>query len=244
MKSLSNERLCALAQNGDKDACELLLEKNYGFIRQTALEQYRSMGLDENDIGIDVDDLVQEGSIGLLNAIPLFDAGRGMKFLTYAAPAIRNAMTDCIRAALAQFEQRMVNKKDGPGFQKVYLDDVLSDDERMLRIEAIAAPYTQTPEQIYIKKEQLTELYAALDKLTAREQTYLLYRYQHMVLVDRRFVIIGISGDTVLHLKEIVGIPIHVRFRRGSKPNHQGIKVFENRPIFFENTPMAFINDD
>ena len=100
-----------------------------------------------------------------------------LKFLTYAAPAIRNAMTDCIRAALAQFEQRMVDKKDGPGFQRVYLDDVLSDDERMLRIEAIADPHTQTPEQIYIQKEQLTELYAAMDKLTAREQTYLLYRY-------------------------------------------------------------------
>ena len=120
---------------------------------------------------------MQEGSISLLNAIPLFDAERGMKFLTYAAPAIRNAMTDCIRAALAQFEQRMVDKRDGPGFQRVYLDDVLSDDERMLRIEAIADPHTKTPEQIYIQKEQLTELYAALDKLTAREQTYLLYRY-------------------------------------------------------------------
>ena len=114
---------------------------------------------------------------GLLNAIPLFDAGRGMKFLTYAAPALRNAMTDCIRAALGLFEQRMVDKKDGPGFQRVYLDDVLSEDERMLRIEAIADPHTQTPEQIYIQKEQLIELYAALDKLTAREQTYLLYRY-------------------------------------------------------------------
>ena len=67
-------------------------------------EQYRSMGLDENGIDIEVDDLIQEGSIGLLNAIPLFDARQGMKFLTYAAPAIRNAMTDCIRAALAQFE--------------------------------------------------------------------------------------------------------------------------------------------
>ena len=120
---------------------------------------------------------MQEGSIGLLNTIPLFDAGRGMKFLTYAAPALRNAMTDCIRAALGLFEQRMVDKKDGPGFQRVYLDDVLSEDERMLRIEAIADPHTQTPEQIYIQKEQLIELYAALDKLTAREQTYLLYRY-------------------------------------------------------------------
>ena len=177
MPTRSNERLCELAQAGDTAARDILLEKNLGFIHKIALEQYRSMGLDENDIGIDLDDLVQEGSIGLLNAIPLFDAGRGMKFLTYAAPAIRNAMTDCIHAALALFEQRMVDKKDGPGFQRVYLDDVLSDDERMLRIEAIADPHTQTPEQIYIQKEQLTELYAALDKLTAREQTYLLYRY-------------------------------------------------------------------
>lgn len=138
MPTRSNEQLCRLAQKGDTAARDILLEKNLGFIRKIALEQYRNMGLDENDIGIDLDDLMQEGSIGLLNAIPLFDAGRGMKFLTYTAPAIRNTMTDCIRAALAQFEQRMVDKKDGHGFQRVYLDDVLSDDERMLRIEAIA----------------------------------------------------------------------------------------------------------
>ena len=163
MPTRSNEQLCRLAQKGDTAARDILLENNLGFIRKIALEQYRSMGLDENDIGIDLDDLMQEGSIGLLNTIPLFDTGRGMKFLTYAAPAIRNAMTDCIRAALAQF--------------RVYLDDVLSEDERMLRIEAIADPHTQTPEQIYIYKEQLTELYAALGRLTAREQTYLLYRY-------------------------------------------------------------------
>ena len=115
MPTRSNERLCRLAQEGDTAARDNLLENNLGLIRKIALEQYRSMGLDENDIGLDLDDLVQEGSIGLLNAIPLFDAGRGMKFLTYAAPAVRNAMTDCIRAALALFEQRMVDKKDGPG---------------------------------------------------------------------------------------------------------------------------------
>ena len=71
----------------------------------------------------------------------------------------------------------MVDKKYSPRFRRVNLDDVLSDDERMLRIEAIADPTSQTPEQIYIKKRQLMELYAAMDKLTAKEQTYLLYRY-------------------------------------------------------------------
>ena len=177
MPTRSNEQLCRLAQKGDTAARDILLEKNLGFIRKIALEQYRNMGLDENDIGIDLDDLMQEGSIGLLNAIPLFDAGRGMKFLTYAAPALRNDMTDCIRAALGLFEQRMVDKKDGPGFQRVYLDDVLSEDERMLRIEAIADPYAMQPQSIMEEQESRRELYDALKRLTQREQTYLLYRY-------------------------------------------------------------------
>ena len=63
MPTRSNEQLCRLAQAGDTAARDILLESNLGFIRKIALEQYRSMGLDENDIGIDLDDLVQEGSI-------------------------------------------------------------------------------------------------------------------------------------------------------------------------------------
>lgn len=164
-----NERLCALAQAGDAAARELLLENNLGFIRKTALEVYEKAG----ESGLDVDDIVQEGCIGLLSAIDRFDAGRGMKFLTYAAPAIRNAMTDCARAALSQFERRL----ELDGLQRVYLDDVLDADERLLRIEAVADPNTQTPEQVVLRREQLAELYAGLDSLTAREQTWLLYRH-------------------------------------------------------------------
>lgn len=164
-----NERLCALAQAGDAAARELLIENNLGFIRKTALEVHGKAG----ESGLDVDDIVQEGCIGLLSAIDRFDAGRGMKFLTYAAPAIRNAMTDCVRAALSQFERRL----ESNGLQRVYLDDVLDADERLLRIEAVADPHTQTPEQVVLRREQLAELYAGLDNLTARERTWLLYRH-------------------------------------------------------------------
>ena len=164
-----NERLCALAQAGDAAARELLIENNLGFIRRTALEVCGKAG----ESGLDVDDLVQEGCIGLLSAIDRFDAARGMKFLTYAAPAIRNAMTDCVRAALSQFERRL----ESNGLQRVHLDDVLDADEQLLRIEAVADPHTQTPEQVVLRREQLAELYAGLDNLTAREQTWLLYRH-------------------------------------------------------------------
>ena len=164
-----NERLCALAQAGDTAARELLVENNLGFIRRMALEVYGKAG----ESGLAVDDLVQEGCIGLLSAVDKFDAGKGASFLAYAAPAIRNAMTDCMRTSLSQFERRL----EIDGLQRVYLDDVLSEDERMLRIEAIADSNTQTPEQVILRREQLTELYTGLGSLTAREQTWLLYRY-------------------------------------------------------------------
>ena len=164
-----SERLCALAQAGDAAARDLLLERNMGFVRKAALELHRQTGKSV----LDVDDLVQEGCIGLLSAVDRFDAGKGASFLAYAAPAIRNAMTDCMRTSLSQFERRL----EIDGLQRVYLDDVLDAEEQMLRIEAVADPNTQTPEQVVLRREQLAELYAGLDSLTAREQTWLLYRY-------------------------------------------------------------------
>ena len=180
--SMTNERLCALAQKGDESARELLVEKNMGFIIQTADLVYRSSSLEGSDLNIDVDDLVQEGSIGLLRAVDGFDPVRKLKFLTYAAPAIKNAMLDLVHTAQMSFEHRMATAKvkdgvEGLGLERVYLDEILPGDERLLRIEAIADPYALPPEEAFIKAETLWELYAALDKLKPREQTYLLYRF-------------------------------------------------------------------
>ena len=180
--SMTNEQLCALAQKGDEIARELLVEENMGFIVQTADLVYRSSSLEGSDLNIDVDDLVQEGSIGLLRAVDGFDPARKLKFLTYAAPAIKNAMLDLVHTAQMSFEHRMTTAKikdgvKGLGLERVYLDEILPGDERLLRIEAIADPYVLPPEQAYIKAETLWELYAALDKLEPREQTYLLYRF-------------------------------------------------------------------
>ena len=124
------------------------------------------------------DDLKQAGNLGLWKAVPKFDAARGMKFMTYAAPAIRNAMMDMVRDAFAAFEQRMVTEdKDGICYQRVSLDDVLPGEEQLRRIEAIADPYAMQPQSIMEEQESRRELYDGLKRLTQREQTYLLYRY-------------------------------------------------------------------
>ena len=175
--SMTNERLCALAQKGDEAARELLVEKNMGFIVQTADLVYRSSSLEGSDLNIDVDDLVQEGSIGLLKAISSYDKSVGVKFLTYAAPFIRNAMTDLVRASFSQYEQRMVDSENGLGLQKVRLDEVLPGEERLLRMEAVADIAAKSPEQVYEERETLRELYEGLGQISEREQTYLLYRH-------------------------------------------------------------------
>ena len=70
---MTNEQLCTLAQQGDTQAQEQLVQNNLGYIRKTANELYISVGLGDSELGIDHDDLIQEGSIGLLRAISLYD---------------------------------------------------------------------------------------------------------------------------------------------------------------------------
>jgi RNA polymerase primary sigma factor/RNA polymerase sporulation-specific sigma factor len=89
---MSNERLCIAALGGDMDAKNALVENNLRFIKRTAYEIWSAQSELNTAIGIEINDLVQEGSLGLLDCIASFKPETGNKFLTYAAPAIRNVM--------------------------------------------------------------------------------------------------------------------------------------------------------
>jgi len=47
---------------------------------------------------VDVEDLMQAGTFGLMDAIDAFDLGRGVKFETFCAPRIRGAILDELRS--------------------------------------------------------------------------------------------------------------------------------------------------
>ena len=174
---MTNERLCALAQQGDIRAQEQLIHNNLGYIRKTANELYISVGLGNSELGIDHDDLIQEGSIGLLRAISLYDPAKKIKFLTYAGPAVRNAMMDLISSAFAAFEQRMQSDKNGIPMERINLDDLLPGEDSVQRSDLIADPYASEPEQMMVEEENRKELYEGLRRLSKREQVYLLYRF-------------------------------------------------------------------
>lgn len=72
------------AQRGDLVARHRLAETNQAFVRQTAAA---FLGR-----GVEFEELVQEGNLGLLHAIDKFDLNQPVNFMTYAAYWIRQAM--------------------------------------------------------------------------------------------------------------------------------------------------------
>jgi len=80
--SAEEERaLAARAQAGDDDAAGRLVRSHLGFVVHIA-RRYRRFGLPLND-------LVQEGTIGLIHAVRRYDPARNVRLCTYAAWWIR-----------------------------------------------------------------------------------------------------------------------------------------------------------
>lgn len=148
---MSNEELCVLAKGGDAEARNQLLENNLSFVRQQA---NKIVG-EDGDTRLNVDDLIQEGCFGLMEAISRFDPERGTKFLTYAVWRIRKFMQETVSIVLAD-------------------DEVcLSELEEI----SLTQVYGKSPEQIVLQEETYAELHDGLGQISARERTYLLYRY-------------------------------------------------------------------
>lgn len=166
---MTNEQLCALAKQGDADAQNLLIENNLRFIKKTAYEVWNAQAELNRSLQISLDNLVQEGSLGLFGCIESYNPGSGNLFLTYVAPAIRNAMIDYIRSQNVSFEAKHLN-------DIVSLDDLAKDEVRS-KHNFIADPTKQTPEQIYLAQERIDNLHHALYMIEDREEQYLRYRF-------------------------------------------------------------------
>ncbi len=167
--AVDNEKLCALAQNGNMDALNSLVENNLRFIKMTAHEIWSAQIEVNRALGVTFDDLVQEGCLGLMGCVEKFNPDGGNKFLTYAAPAIRNSMIDYIRSQSTSFEAKHMG-------EIVSLDEVTKFENRD-RHAFVPDSNMTNPAQIYIAKETHEELHAALDAISNREREYLLYRF-------------------------------------------------------------------
>jgi RNA polymerase sigma factor FliA len=75
------------------EAKETLIENYLPLVRQIAVSIIRKLRP-----GVDLDDLISDGTFGLMRAVEQFDPGRGVKFETYATPVVRGAIYNGLRA--------------------------------------------------------------------------------------------------------------------------------------------------
>ncbi|KAG7362865.1 RNA polymerase sigma factor sigA [Nitzschia inconspicua] len=73
-------------------AKQLLVSANVGLVHAVVRKQYPA--LKRRKIGLTYDEVVQEGSLGLLRAAELFDPSRGLRFSTYATIWIKGALSN------------------------------------------------------------------------------------------------------------------------------------------------------
>ena len=91
LQQLPDETLCVLAAQGNTDAADMLVARYSRLVRACA----RPLFL----VGGDSEDLIQEGMVGLLNAMRTYDSQRQTQFRTYAEVCIRSRLVSAVRAA-------------------------------------------------------------------------------------------------------------------------------------------------
>jgi len=73
-----------LAQNGDLEARNVLIERNLRLVAHIMKKYYAQTA--------DQEDLISIGTIGLIKGITTFDPGKGARLATYAARCVENAI--------------------------------------------------------------------------------------------------------------------------------------------------------
>jgi RNA polymerase primary sigma factor len=84
-------QLARRSRAGDSSARREMVEANLGLVH--------AIGAPYRSYGIPFADLIQEGTVGLIEAVERFDPERGVKFSTYAAWLIRRALLGAIGAS-------------------------------------------------------------------------------------------------------------------------------------------------
>ncbi|MBR1505123.1 MAG: sigma-70 family RNA polymerase sigma factor [Prevotella sp.] len=109
-----------MSQKSEAQQREELITQNMGYV-VTLARQYQS------DI-LSTDDLVSEGSIGLIKAAEKYDASRGKPFVTFAAPYIRHSIEEAIRRLTTTVDTRSTDESLPRGSRNNYtLLNVLED---------------------------------------------------------------------------------------------------------------------
>ena len=187
---LDNEeenRLLILKEQGDMGATEKLIEHNLRLVAYIAKKF--------ENTGIEYEDLISVGAIGLIKAVRTFKIDKNIRLATYASRCIENEILMQIRKTSKIKNDISLDKplcEDGEGNQLV-LSDILPCDDDVL-VQAVDEP---------ADKQIIGEL---ISRLNAREREIMILRYGlmgHQELTQREVAIkLGISQSYISRLEK------------------------------------------
>ena len=152
VESFSDEELLLLCRQGNPEAEEALILRYGRVIRSLARPYFLTGG--------DSEDLIQEGMLGLLNAIRRFDPLEETSFRTFAVLCIRRRLYSALRKAA--------------GNKNVSLDDCLSLESSLFDENQSRNDNLRGPEELLIDREEAQKRYQnLLLLLSAYEQSVL-----------------------------------------------------------------------
>jgi RNA polymerase sporulation-specific sigma factor len=149
MDLLSDEQLVRLAQAGDQEALEYLIRKYMGVVKGKK-HSYFIMGAED-------DDVVQEGTIGLLKAIRGYHFDREASFASFAELCINRQILSAIKAAN--------RKKHAPLNTSVSLNRPLESESNQALEDILSSGNMMDPEAMVILEELMDHINKNEDKL-------------------------------------------------------------------------------
>ena len=158
----TDEELVDMAQKGDKHALEaiILRYKNLVYAKSKA---FFLMGADD-------DDIIQEGLIGLYNAVKKFDGSKFPFFKVFAGICVKRRIINAVKEAS--------RKKHSPLNSYVSLDNNNFDDENASKLlEVLAFDKRQDPEAILIDRENADGMEYEINKALSSMELEVLFEY-------------------------------------------------------------------
>ena len=154
----AEEAAIAALRQGDEAARQLLIEHNLRLV------VYISKRFENT--GINIEDLISIGTIGLIKAVNTFNSGKNIKLATYASRCIENEILMVLRKINAQrtevsFDEPLNTDWDG---NELLLSDILGTDE-----DEVYRPLEDDAD-----RQMLME---AIDTLDQREREIILLRF-------------------------------------------------------------------
>lgn len=212
------------AKNGDRAACEKLIESNNGLIWSIARRFFGR--------GVEADDLYQLGCMGFLKAIYGFDPQFGTQFSTYAVPKItgeiRRFLRDdgsvkvsrsikerayAIKNARSALEQRFGRE---PTLSEISAETGFSPEDIATAETASAAPESLQKENgddgftlehilsdnpLEDKLVEYVALKEAINSLPEKEKSVILLRFYKGLTQDKTSKILGVSQVQVSRIE-------------------------------------------